>query len=551
MKKLFLLFSFVMTLKADILFEDMVTKIMQNHPTVASSNEAIRGAQEALDGAMWQYFPTPSIDMSRNGQASQTTFRLEQPIWTGGKLDAAYDQALSSKEESIQILEESKYKLLETILGYCQNYIEAKYTSEALKEGLSRLDGFSEMIERKIGVGSASSSDKRLLEARITQIKTDLISNQFKESISLRQLGILLGEEIDGINFNDRFSIDTINKDELIKKVSISNPTLAKIEVQIKSAGFEIDKQKANLYPTLAVTAEHIKGNIYDEKSTTNDNLVYLKLQSTFGAGLSMLSNIEQAKIKLQKLKYDKMSYESQLLDLFWQDYNNMMVSKSKISNFTLNKELSKDVFESNKRLFLADRKQWLDLVNSSKELMDVGISMANAKVMYMISKYKVALRAGLLNTQNAQYIEENKTSSLEKNITEALFVKETKKEENQQIKNITFKRDDISIDEKFISDLKNVVKYMEENKTFKLELVGHSDKTAKATSEFSKNYNKELAQKRAQSVANWLISNGVEQNRIRVLSNGFETPLVNNDNEIGNELNRIVELVYINGSRE
>ena len=552
MKKLFLLFSFVMTLKADILFEDMVTKIMQNHPTVASSNEAIRGAQEALDGAMWQYFPTPSIDMSRNGQASQTTFRLEQPIWTGGKLDAAYDQALSSKEESIQILEESKYKLLETILGYCQNYIEAKYTSEALKEGLSRLDGFSEMIERKIGVGSASLSDKRLLEARITQIKTDLISNQFKESISLRQLGILLGEEIDGINFNDRFSIDTINKDELIKKVSISNPTLAKIEVQIKSAGFEIDKQKANLYPTLAVTAEHIKGNIYDEKSTTNDNLVYLKLHSTFGAGLSMLSNIEQAKIKLQKLKYDKMSYEGQLLDLFWQDYNNMMVSKSKISNFTLNKELSKDVFESNKRLFLADRKQWLDLVNSSKEVMDIGVSMANAKVMYMISKYKIALRTGLLDTQNAQYVKEEKNEIYGEYVNKNIFFEEKIKHgETPLLKNINFKRNDISVDEKFEKDLKNIVSYMNENKAFKLKLVGHSDKTAKATSEFNKIYNKDLAQKRAQSIANWLILNGVDENRLLVESRGFDTPLENNDSEIGNELNRRVEFVYINGSEE
>jgi len=541
-----------MALKGDILFEDMVSKIMKNHPSVASANEAIKGAEEAIDTAMWQYFPTPSVDMSRNGNTSQTTFRLEQPIWTGGKLDAAYEQAISSKEESVQALEESKYKLLETILGYSQNYIEAKYTKEALQEGLSRLDGFSEMIERKISVGSASISDKRLLEARITQIKTDLISNQFKESISLRQLSILMGEEIDGVSFNDKSSIENRNKDELIKKVSLSNPTLSKMDAQLKGAEAEIDKQKATLSPSLALMAEHVKGNIYDERSTTNDNLVYLKLQSTFGAGLSLLSNIEQSKIKLQKLKYEKMTYETQLIDQFWQDYNNMMVSKSKMSNFALNKELSKDVFESNKRLFLADRKQWLDLVNSSKEVMDIGVSMANAKVMYMISKYKIALRTGLLDTQNAQYVKEEKNEIYGEYVNKNIFFEEKIKHgETPLLKNINFKRNDISVDEKFEKDLKNIVSYMNENKAFKLKLVGHSDKTAKATSEFNKIYNKDLAQKRAQSIANWLILNGVDENRLLVESRGFDTPLENNDSEIGNELNRRVEFVYINGSEE
>lgn len=402
----------MMALKADIMFEDMVSKIMKNHPIVASSNEAIKGADASLDSAFWQYFPTPSVGLSRNGRASQTSAKLEQPIWAGGRIDATYNQALASKNEALFDLDEKKRKLLETILTHTQNYIDARYSKEALMEGLTRLEGFSEMINRKIGAGVASLSDKRLLQARITQIKTDIISNQFKEEISLKQLSILMGEEIDKINFKDKFSLEDMDKNELLKKVTLYDPTLAKVEEQIKIAGYEIEKQEANLYPSLSVSAEHITGNIYDEKSNTKDNVVYLKLQSTFGAGLSLFSNIEQAKIKQQKLKYDKLSYESELANIFWQDYNNMMVSKSKISNYDVNKELSNDVFESNKRLFLADKKQWLDLVNSSKELMDIDISSASTKVMYMISKYKVAIRTGLINIDNGQYYKE-KTSGM------------------------------------------------------------------------------------------------------------------------------------------
>jgi outer membrane protein, adhesin transport system len=408
MKRAFLILLVGITLKADIVFEDMVSRIMKNHPNIASSNEAVKGADEAINGAKWQYFPTPSIDVSKSKYGSQTTLKLEQLIWTGGKLDAAYNQALSSKAEAIQGLEESKYKLMETVLGYAQNYIEAKYTKEALIEGLKRLEVFVEMMDRKISAGVASLSDKKLLEARITQLKTDLISSEFKENISLKQLGILLGEEINGIDFSNEFFIEDRNKEELINKVLETNPTLAKIEEQIKIAGFKINEEKASLYPTVGVSAEHIKGSIYEQDSTTNENVIYLKLQANFGAGLSVLSNIQQAKIELQKLKFEKLSYENQLIDLFWQDYNNMMVSKNKVDNYIVHKKLSSDVFESNKRLFLSDRKQWLDLVNSSKELMDVSISLVNSKVIYLISKYKVALRSGLLDLESAKYRNEN-----------------------------------------------------------------------------------------------------------------------------------------------
>ena len=80
----------------------------------------------------------------------------------------------------------------------------------------------------------------------------------------------------------------------------------------------------------------------------------------------------------------------------------------------------------------------------------------------------------------------------------------------------------------------------MNENKSSTLELIGHSDKTAKSV----KKHNQELAKKRAQNVANWLMSNGIEQSRISVIGKGFEIQFASNDGELGNGLNRRVEFV-------
>ena len=60
----------------------------------------------------------------------------------------------------------------------------------------------------------------------------------------------------------------------------------------------------------------------------------------------------------------------------------------------------------------MADRKQWLDLVNSSKEVMDIDIALADSKVMYMISKYKVALISGLIDLDSGDYLKNNNQAS-------------------------------------------------------------------------------------------------------------------------------------------
>jgi outer membrane protein, adhesin transport system len=548
LRKILVFIFSVIPIFANTSFEDLISKLIKNHPSISMSKEAIKSSKEGINNAKWQYFPTPSVEFSRGSNSNQTVVKLEQPLWTAGKLDANYNKALTSEKEALFELEEKKYKLIEMILIHSQNYIQAKYSKKALNSGLERLKSFSDMIDRKIRVGLSTIADKRLLESRLTQIKSDLISIVHKEKTALKQISLLLGEEITEIDFADNISIEGINTEELINKIDETNPILSRYEQKIKSAIYEIDKQEASLYPTLTVAAEHRKGDIYTDNYNTSNNAVYLKLQSQFGAGLSSFSNIKQAKIELQRLKYEKQTIKNELIDDFWQDYNNMLVSKNKIGNTELNEQLSKEVFESNKRLFLADRKQWLDLVNSSKELMDIDIALADSKAMYMISKYKVALKSGLINLDNGDYPKSNIQSLRveEENInrdTKEILIPMEKTKEKELLKNITFKSNSIQIDKIFVNDLKKLVQFMKENKSSTLKLIGHSDKTVKST----KKYNQELARKRVKNVASWLQSNGIEKQRISYMSKGFEMQVAKNHIKFGNELNRRVEFIISN----
>lgn len=517
-------------LYGDMNFEDLISKAINHHPSIQMSQEAFKMSEEELNSAKWQYFLTPSVDFSNSTKNDQVVAKLEQPIWTGGKLDSQYDMALSNKTESGHILEENKYKLVERILNLIQAYSQGKSAEISLKEGYDRLSGFQDMIDRRVESGISSQSDKILLNSRLIQIKSDLVNAKSKKTLALKQLSLLIGENIENINFTlDKYNFDNNQSNLLIDDMTKFHPTLKKMDEQLKNSIIKISKEESALYPTISLVAEHKSGDVYTENTTESDNAIYLSLKATTGAGLSLFSNVEKAKLNTKRVKSEKDTKEQELIDAFVIDYNNMILAKEKLINLKQNLELSLELFESYKRLFIAGKKQWLDLVNSSKEIMDISVSYRDTKELYTILKYKIALQTGQINLEGLS------NNDNEINIKPIQVVEQ----KNILVKNVTFGINEVKINEKFIPELQKLVYFMKMNKNYKLKLIGHSDKTSKS----SQKYNQELSLKRAQNIADWLISNEIEDSRILVSSKGFEIPLYNNNKE-GNELNRRVEFV-------
>jgi adhesin transport system outer membrane protein len=396
-------------------FEEIVKKSINYHPSVKMSEEALKMSEEELNSAMWQYFPTPSVDYSNSTRNSEVIARLEQPLWTGGRLSAQYDIAVSAKAEAEYTIEENKLKLIEKVLDLLQSYSQAKSSEISFVEGYSRLSKFSEMIDRRVDAGVSSEGEKNLLNARLIQIKTEILNAKSKQTLTLKQLSLLVGEKIENIDFTlNKFNFENSRVDSLIDDMIKFHPTLNKFEEEIKSSIYQISKEKSTLYPTVSVIAEHKVGDVYTESVTNRDNLIYLSLKASTGAGLSLFSNIEKAKINSKRIILERDTKEKELIDSLVIDYNNMLLVKDRLVELKENQKFANEVFESNKRLFLTSKKQWLDLVNSSKELMDVSASFMESKESYNILKYKIALRTGLIDINSGEYNPLEKKSDIE-----------------------------------------------------------------------------------------------------------------------------------------
>lgn len=76
------------------------------------------------------------------------------------------------------------------------------------------------------------------------------------------------------------------------------------------------------------------------------------------------------------------------------------------------------------------------------------------------------------------------------------------------------------------------------ENST--LQVVGHTDSDGEAS------YNQDLSERRAQTVRNVLVANGVPQSRLQAIGRGEDQPIASNLNEAGKAQNRRVEIVIL-----
>ena len=101
----------------------------------------------------------------------------------------------------------------------------------------------------------------------------------------------------------------------------------------------------------------------------------------------------------------------------------------------------------------------------------------------------------------------------------------------------IYFEFDKSNLTSKSIQILKSLTSALNENKSIQVTLAGHADERG------TREYNLALGQRRAETVSDYFILNGISKNRITVKSYGEERPLALGQDDASYSKNRRVEI--------
>lgn len=105
---------------------------------------------------------------------------------------------------------------------------------------------------------------------------------------------------------------------------------------------------------------------------------------------------------------------------------------------------------------------------------------------------------------------------------------------------NITFATNSSDLRPEFFGVLDSVGIVLKEYEKTLVEVAGHTDSTG------ADDYNQQLSQRRAQTVATYLGSRGTRQDRLITVGAGETRPIASNDTEEGRQANRRVELTIV-----
>lgn len=105
---------------------------------------------------------------------------------------------------------------------------------------------------------------------------------------------------------------------------------------------------------------------------------------------------------------------------------------------------------------------------------------------------------------------------------------------------NVTFNTNEYSIRQNFFPVLDSVAQILYKFTDTRLTVTGHTDSTG------SRDYNYNLSNRRATSVANYLAGAGIDQGRLITQGVGPDQPIASNDTEQGRAMNRRVELQIV-----
>jgi outer membrane protein, adhesin transport system len=260
-------------------------------------------------------------------------------------------------------------------------------------DALRRLEDNKNMITRRINDGASPDSELLLINARLSQAQIDYSTSLALQNKTLVTLEQLLAKKVTIEEFRDILPKE-LNKLELTSKYSDGdlmnkvievNPSLEKYSGQIKAQSYEIDIKKAVLYPTIYTKYEKNWSDSNNTSNNNNDSLFKIGVEYSPGAGLSSLSAIDSAKADLLTLSRDRENMELELKQKINSELSDYEFTYNRYDNYTLAVESNRQTQESYKRLFIAGKRSWLDVLNAERELINSQISLSDVQA-YLVT---------------------------------------------------------------------------------------------------------------------------------------------------------------------
>lgn len=430
----------------------LISTALETHPQALSQRALVQSAAAGVDGARWQFYPTPSVSVEAAGASASdrlyqgdhrvSTLRLQQPLWTGGRLTAGVDRAEAGLAASQAGLDDVRQQLALRVVQSYGDWLAAHLKTLVSEKSLATHQRLRDQVGRRVDQGVSAQSDATLAQARLESIGAELAAGRAQRDLALVRLGQLLGRPLAGEQ-QGRPSVQVLGTElsaaigdrlgayggqllltpargpqpgvlpvqdvppasrsnpaahtadaaaELLLAQALAvSPSLQKAQAQARVQAALIGERRADYSPDVYLRAERQYGN-YNFPGAAPENRLFIGMTSRLGAGLSTRSNVEAAIAQHESALAEVDAQARSVAEQVLADLAVAQTLDGRLASQRSALAAATAVAESYDRQFLAGRKSWLDVMNAARELAQTETQIADLQATQVVLGWRLAI---------------------------------------------------------------------------------------------------------------------------------------------------------------
>ncbi len=379
-------------------YQRLLPEVLEKHPVLRAASRKIQAADADVDGARWQFFPTPSIGVESSSQANSALdsnirfARLQQPLWTGGRLTAQVNKAQAEQEVAYWARQEQRQGLAVHWLELWADACAAQRRVGAYEASAEQHQVYLRQVQGRAKEGHIAQSEVQLAQSRLAATDADLETARAQQLLAQNKLRQLLGGPLPpnalaqgcALSGATDQSSPVAQMQELAEK---NDASLRKYAAGVRSIHAELEVIRAQGFPEVYLRGEYFQGDVTGESRKAS-----IGLSSNFGAGLSLGSAQRAMQSRADAQGEESEARRRDLNDQIASDDIQAKSQRARAQQLSDSLDAAGAYLLSAEKQFDAGRRSWQDLMSSAREVTQLRIQLIDCHIQAWIAAERLRL---------------------------------------------------------------------------------------------------------------------------------------------------------------
>lgn len=385
-------------LSAEHSFKQLLELALDRHPSILQARSQAQAAGFEVEAAQWGRFPTVSSELRSDTGLTQSLAKVEQPVWTGGKLTSRIELSESNLRAAQAGIEEAQFNALSQVATAFFEALRLEQRHQSATANVAEHERLLGLIQRRAQAEISPPADTTLAQARLQQAVSERIQIKKQRDAALTTLaqwtlpltgGLKAPADIPFVRTPDHMLQDRVLAHSAQRK---------RLQSQIESAEAQIKLSQSQIYPNLMAGYQHTWAGLV--APGVDRSKAYLSLQFQSGAGLSARSGMQAAASRKDAAQQELETLDRNLSAQVSSAIQELEALQAQLEPAKALLSGTSEVVESYLRQYQVGRKNWLDVLNAQREKTQALYTHADTQYGYQLSKVRLMIMTGDISAQ-------------------------------------------------------------------------------------------------------------------------------------------------------